>query len=214
MHSIEAVIATLLFLVFIITVLPRVTTGESEQETVQRQAQNVLSSLDTAGELRPPVVERNVSALQDRIASRLSPHPVEISLLTMNATGDRVRFTGTHSRAFQVNDSIAERERLRVWYRDAAAPNVSVGAVSIANHTGTVTDTYEDYDIADATVDGDNTLEIDVDGSSLVAYSIEITNRRRTGTAPTDTDTFSIPYMVAGANTTFLPAEVTVITWR
>lgn len=213
-HSVEAVIATLLFLFFTVTILPQLTDSGETAPPIKQELQHVVSTLDDTGRLRGPATRGDAATVKQRVENHVTGRPIEVILLTLNTTASQETFSSTHSRVFGVNNTTVQRQELRVWFRNAVAPNISINDQYITNNTGTVSARSETFDISGATQDGDNTMTIEVDGRSRVGYSIEILDQMQTGTAPTNVNVFSAPYLVSGANHTLTPTEVTVLSWQ
>lgn len=213
-HALEAIIAAFVLFVFILSITNLGGTDPAARTTtIQKQTINILHALDVNGSLRPAVEDQDLSSLTSLVADHVQTRNVEIALLTVNSTSTEASFTTQYTDTFQVTGA-AEQEELRLWYRDAAAPNVSINGAAVSNNTGTLTDQYETLDISAETVNGENTVQIDVAGSSSIGYSIDVYNRQQSGQPPTDSDVFTTSYLVSGGNTTFAPAEVTVISWN
>ncbi len=212
-HTLESLLAAILFLVLVVGVSQQVNVDAQTGPDVVVRAESTVEALDVGGELRPPVANRSLELLRDRVDDRLSGLDVEVSVRYLNATADTVTISDSHTDTFHVNQSNVQQETLRLWFDGAAAPNVSVGGTDITTQTGTV-DGYEEYDISSATSDGDNTLQIDVAGTSTVSYSVDIEELYRTGEPPANTDVVAVPYPISGSNVSFHPAEVSVQVWQ
>lgn len=212
-HVLEAVLAAILLLGLLILASPTEDSSNVQGKRVQEQVFRTLHSLDTAGQLRSPVAARNVEQVRTLVEQRLPDRNVEVAMLVLNQTTDETTFAGTHTDTFTVGDA-TERETVRIWYRDAAAPNVSINGNYISNHTGMVQDEYETIDIVQATTTGTNTFRIDVAASSDIGYSIDVYERLETGTPPGNRDVFTTSYLVSGVNESAHPTEVTVISWQ
>jgi hypothetical protein len=208
----EAIIAAFILFLF---VLSATTMGgpdtDRQSRTIHEQTYNTLQTLDRNGSLRPAALDHDLT-IRSMIAQYTPERNVEVAILALNATTRNPTFTGQHTASFTVTDAV-EQEQLRVWYRDATAPNISVNGNAVENTTGTLQDEYTALDITDATTIGSNTLQIDTVGAATVGYSIEQYVQRQTGAAPANRDVFTTSYMVSGGNTTFAPVEVTVISW-
>jgi hypothetical protein len=212
-HVVEAILAAgiLIFFVLSITTLSSPDAGQ-ETALIQQQTQNVLKSLDRNGTLRQAAVQRDLGTLRAAVTQYIPDRQVAIAVYGLNTTSHDISFTGQHTTTFAVTDTI-ERQRLRIWYRNTTAANISIDGQFIANHTGRRVDQYDTYRIDGATSIGDNTLQIDATGSADIGYSIDQHTRHQTGEPPADRTVFTTSYMVSGRNTTFAPTEVTVISW-
>lgn len=213
MHTIEAVLAAILFLFFIVTVTPQAGPDTAGGEEVDRRAVNTLEALDMNDSLRAPATGRDLETIRDRVVDHMAGRSVEISGLFLNVTGGRETFSTAHTDSFPVNDTNVERQVLRVWYEDAVSPNVSVNGNEVAGLTGTV-DGYSEYDISGDTSDGTNNLTVTVSSESTVGYTVEIYEREDTGTPPSGTDILTTSYIIGGDNASFNPVEVSVLSWR
>ncbi|MDY6765849.1 MAG: hypothetical protein SVW77_00620 [Candidatus Nanohaloarchaea archaeon] len=212
-HTLEALLGAMLFLVLVVGVSQQVNVDAQTGPDIVVRSENTLEALDAGGDLRPPVANRSLDILRDRIDDRLSGLSVEVSAHYLNATADTVTTAGTYTDTFPVNTSNVQQQRLRLWFDDAQAVNVSVSGDYVTNNTGTVNGSAQ-YDISGVTVDGDNELQIDAAGTSTVSYSVEIEERYITGTPPATTDVVAVPYPVSGSNVSFQPVEVSVQAWR
>ncbi|MDY6768573.1 MAG: hypothetical protein SVW02_00485 [Candidatus Nanohaloarchaea archaeon] len=212
-HTLESLVAAILFLFLVVVIAQQVSSAGEGGPDLGLRTRNVVEAMDTAGRLRPPVSNRSLGILKDRVDTHLSGINVEVSVMEVNATADTATFSGTHTRTFTVNQSNVENEELRLWFEQAAAPNVSVNGNYLLNTTGTV-DTHETLDIGAETGGGSNEMQIDVASTSTVSYSIDIYERYDTGSPPSGTDVVSTTYLIGGMNHTFEPAEVSVQAWQ
>ncbi|MDY6761957.1 MAG: hypothetical protein SVY41_02830, partial [Candidatus Nanohaloarchaea archaeon] len=212
-HTLEALLGAILFLVLVVGVSQQVDTGVETGPDIAVRAENTLETLDLGGELRPPLANQSLEMVRRRVDDRLSGLSVEVTARYLNATASTVTTSGTYTDTFPVNASNAERQTLRLWFDSAAAPNVSVAGTYVTNNTVTV-DGYEQYDISGVTQDGDNELQIDVAARSTVSYSVDIVEQYSTGVPPAETDVISVPYPVSGSNVSFQPVEVSVQVWQ
>lgn len=212
-YVLEAILAAFVLLFFVLVMTQ---TGVGPADTgsdLTERTYHVLSALDTAGMIRGPALDGDLNRLEDRVQNHLPGQQIAVAQLTVNSTTAEPSFSTTHTRNISVTAD-TERQVLRLWYRDATAPNVSIAGTYITNHTGTVTDQQETFDISQYTSTGTNTLQIDVSGSSRIGYSADIYDRERSGTPPSTADVFTSSYIVSGANTSFQPAEVTMLAWQ
>lgn len=213
-HSIEALTAAILFMFFLVTVLPTVAPGTDETPSIDTRVRSTLRTLDTAGRMRGPLLDHDLGTVHDRVEGPIVGMDQEVAALYLNTTAGRRTFSGSASVAFRVDLPRTSDAVLRIWYRDAEDPTVSVNGRTIASLTGTVADEYETYRLNGALQDGANTLQIDVSAASTVGYSVDRYVAEETGRPPGDVNIFTTSYFVAGANATFLPVEVTVASWR
>lgn len=213
LHTVEAVLAAILFLFFILTVSPQSGPDTAGGEQVDRRARNTLNVMDLNNTLRDPAENRSLGIVKNRVEELITARSVEVSGLFLNTTSDRATFSSSHSDAFRVNQSAVEKAALRVWYEDARSPNITVNGNDVASLTGTVDD-YREYDILDETGDNRNNLTIDVTSSSTVGYTVDVYERERTGDPPSDTDVLTTSYVIGGHNGTFSPVEVSILSWR
>lgn len=212
-HVIEAIIATFLLLSFLLFMTQPADRTDVEATLTHKTMFQTLQALDTAGELRGPAYQQDLDTIKDLVQNHTNNRAIEIALLTLNTTSQEAAFTSTHEINVTVRNT-TERQILRVWYRDAAAPNVSVNDQFIANNTGTLTDEYEAYDIVEHTTTGENTVTVDVSGSSRIGYSIDIYDREQSAEPPAARSVFTTSYPVSGVNTSFFPVEVTILSWQ
>ncbi len=210
---IEAFIAAFILLFFIAIMTQAPMTAPEQDSALTERAHHVLTALDTAGQLRGSALAVDLDRITDRVQTYLPGQQVATALLALNSTTAEHTFNTAHTRNFTVSGA-TERQVLRLWYRDAAAPNVSISGTYIVNNTGTVTGEQAVIDITPYTVIGTNTLRIDVAGSSRIGYSIDIYDRERSGTPPSTANVFTSSYTVSGVNSSFHPTEVTVLTWQ
>ncbi len=212
-HTLESIIAAILFLTFITTILPNLSGSPAIAPIIEQETRQVLTAHDTVSDLRGPIIDRDMDALRDRLDTTATRR-VEVALTATNVTTDRTTFTDRTTATFHVNASTAVRQELRLWYRDATAPNVTVNGDPVANRTGVQDGNHTVNDIAPYTAGGSNTLAIETAGTATVGYTIEITDRLRTAMPPSGVNVYTASYMISGANTTLHPAEVTVFSWQ
>ncbi len=209
-YVIEAVIAAfiLLFFMLVLTQAPLLDSGTE----VRDKTPHVIDTLDTAGEIADPAHRQDVDALASLIRDHVPHRQIEVALLTVNSTTGEPSIFADYSRTFDVTET-TESAVLRVWYRDATAPNISINQEPVLNNTGTVQDEQARTDISDLVEPGENTLHIDVADTSQIGYSIEVYDRIRSGTPPPGVNVFTSTHLLTGTNTSFQPVEVTVLAW-
>ncbi len=212
-HTIESLLAAILFLFLVVAITQQVRPQGDIGADISLRTRNVVETMDAAGRLRPPLANRSLGIVKDRAEAHLPALDLEVAMRRVNATADTATFSGEHSAAFPVNASAAGSQTARLWFDDAASPNVTVNGVDVLTTTGTV-DSYREIDIADETVNGLNHLNISVTGPSTVGYSIDIAEQYRTGVPPSDIDVTVTTYTVGGHNHSFQPAEVSLQAWQ
>ncbi len=212
-HVLESIIAAFILFLFVLTTTMTGGPDPGQQAaTIHEQTYNTLQTLDRNGSLRPAAVQNDLSTIQAMVSQYTPGRTVEIGILALNATTRNVAFTEQHTDSFAVTDAV-EQQHLRVWYRDATAPNISINGDAITNNTGTLQDEYTTFDISDVTAAGSNTLQIDAADDAVIGYSIDRYTHQQTGEPPANRNVFTASYTVSGTNTTFSPVEVTVISW-
>lgn len=207
-HSIESLTAAILFMFFLVTVLPTVAPGTDETLSIDTRVRSTLGTLDTTGRLRGPLLDQDLGEVRDRVADPIVGMDQEVAGLYLNSTTGRS--VGDTTVQFRVDKDATADELLRVWDRDGDIASITVEGSSLPPPT----DGYETYRISRYTGDGANTLSIDTAAGSAVGYSIDRYVAMETGVPPDDANVFTTSYFVAGANATFFPVEVTVASWR
>lgn len=212
-HTLESLVAAIIFLFLVVVIAQQLSSTPDTGADLGLRTRHVAEALDTADRLRPPVSNRSLGILQNRFDTHLQGVNVEVSVMEVNATEDTVMVTGSHARTFTVNQSAVQNQVLRLWFENAAAPNVSINNDYILNHTGTV-DAYKTVDPSADTVDGTNNMTIDVASRSRIGYSVDIYERYSSGSPPAATDVVSTTYLIGGENHSFRPAEVSIQAWQ
>lgn len=211
-HVLESVIAATLLLLFLVTVMPTADQTGTDTRTTAQRVHHVLSTLDATGDLRS-LAYSDLETLRDRVATYLPGRQVEIAVTYVNSTVNHTRFDGTHSTDFTVPTG-AEEHILHVWYRDAAAPNITVNGASVDETATDRVNDHEQYDITGMTAVGTNELDITVSDTSRIGYTIDTRVRERTGAPPENQDVFTTSYTISGNSAHVTPMEVTVLSWQ
>ncbi|MDY6777383.1 MAG: hypothetical protein SVU32_01845, partial [Candidatus Nanohaloarchaea archaeon] len=189
--TLEAVIASALFLIFLINVLPGFTETTTETSTLQKRATGILSSLDSAGKLQPLVIQADVAGLDSLISPHLTGLNTVVGLTYTNITSGSYR-GGTLTRTFQVNTSTAREETLHVRIKSSQGLQINISGEEVIDTPGSSVITR---DISQYTQNGDNTLTIDASSGKL-DYAIRIQNYRQHGRLPPEGDITAVTYPV------------------
>lgn len=206
--TLESVLASILFLLFVINVLPGIADSGGEPVPINARVEEVLRSLDRAGELRPLILERDLDGLHQKISRYVRGVQMGIGLSYFDITEGSYT-GGVHTRDFSVSKSEARQESLLLWIEEADDIDIDINGEDVLE---TSTTGFQQVAIGSYTDTGQNTLQIDSDSGDL-HYSIEIYNRVRSRSLP-DQEVTSLGYIVAGSNNSFQPSEVVVFTWR
>lgn len=212
-YVLEAIIAAFLMLFFVLLMTQSPLAADGPQQMTGERMHETLHALDTVDKLRGPAHAQDLDQLEDLIDEHMPGHQVAVTVRTLNSTTGDPKISTTYTETFDVTEH-ADRQELRLWYRDATAPNVSINGQSVASDAGTVSGEQEQLDITPYTEMGENTLTIDVTDTSRIGYSIDVHDQMRSGQPPTGSDVFTASYPVSGVNSSFHPVEVTVLSWQ
>jgi hypothetical protein len=206
--TLEAVIASLLLLVFALAVLPNFIDQPETSDILENRLRNVVGALDRADQIRHHAANRNVSGIEDAVDQYLVGFNSAVGLSFANTTEGSYS-GGSITETFQVNKTTAEAEKVRVWAEEASNVTISVNSEPALSFSRPG---YREADIAGLTQQGGNRINITGDSGEL-DYLIETYHHIQTGSVPDDRDVYSFGYLVAGTNATFQPSEVQVFAW-
>ena len=203
-NTLEAVLASTIFLIFIINVLPAFTTSFPESDNTVRKLGYVLETSDRSGQLRDRVMERNVSAIKDELDDYVSEDlSVGISYVDSfegNYSG------GNENYDFSVNSTRLRKVSLVLWIEEDNGLVVDVNG----NPVGPVSTGLNEIDITNRVQNGVNTLT--VQNSGELEYLLEVYNYVLSDPLP-DEEVRGLGYPVAGDDGGVNVSEVSVFLW-
>lgn len=211
LSTLEAVIASTIFLLFIINAAPMFT-GETGQidEMSLNNIHSAMKSLDKADLLRENLTERDLDALEDTVEGYASPLNAAVGVLYSNTT--EFNYTGSGSEGYTFENSISQEERtiLRFWIEEATNLEVTLNGETVltADSAG-----YEQAIVTAETISGGNNLEVDADSADLDII-LDQYRYEQSQELPDDTSVASTGYLISGSNETISPTELRVFLWQ
>lgn len=207
--TLEAILAATIFLIFLVNVLPNFVSTGAEGDTLERQADTVVRSLDRAGELRDQAVARNLSGIEDDLDSYINGVNLAVGLSWTNRTDGQVTSTPADV-LFETNTSQIERERLLLWVDEVTDLTIEVNQQQVATIDSTG---FHEVSIEDETEQGQNNLTFDASSVDL-AYTIEQYYYVQSQELPDVDRIYGTGYMMATNSTANEPHELQVYLWR
>ncbi|MDY6771464.1 MAG: hypothetical protein SV186_05950 [Candidatus Nanohaloarchaea archaeon] len=207
--TLEAVIASSLFLLFLVNVLPTFAGTGGTEAYSSTQMQDILQSLDRAGELREPMVTHNVTKLHEMLDDYALPLNSAVSLLYINTS--RGTFSGgSGSFTFQHEEEQEERTVLHLWIDQIDRLTVSVNEQQVASIS---TAGHRAINIEDETTQGQNTINFTAQ-NTVLDYTLDQYFTKRSRSLPQSGEITSVSHHISGINTTFSPTEIRVFLWE
>lgn len=199
-ETLEVILASLIFFIFLINVLPTFIGGDGAEAVTRTQVIDTLEALDADGQLRHDVAQRDLDALNETIAPYFPLQDISVELAWANVT------QGTTDRSIQLPDP-TDRVVVRAWKRDGS------GSVSIDGTTAISGSAPQGHNSTDMTSElgSDTTVSLEVTGD--LRYSIEVYSSERHRQLPDETDVQGYGYVFGGVNSTMQPAELRVFVW-
>lgn len=209
LSTLEAVIASTIFFLFLLNAAPTFTeSGDGTNEMTMEKIRSVTASLDSSGQLRQQIAERDLQALEESIDDYLVPLNVAVGLLYTNTTEGS--FSGTSAEyAFQSNET-EERAVLRLWADQADNLVVRINGQTALR---TSQEGYHQEEVSDLTTTGTNVLNLTAQSAEL-DFAIDQYLYEQSQELPTDTTVASSGHHIAGVNGTLDPAELRVFVWE
>lgn len=199
-ETLEVILASLIFFIFLINVLPTFIGGDGAEAVTRTQVIDTLEALDADGQLRHDVAQRDLDALNETIAPYFPLRDISVELAWANVT------QGSTDRSIELPDP-TDRVVVRAWKRDASA------SVSINDTTAIAGTTPQGHAHEDMTSElgSDTTVSLTVTGD--LRYSIEVYSSERHRQLSNETDVQGYGYVFGGVNSTMQPAELRVFVW-
>lgn len=201
-ETLEVILASLLFFIFLINVLPSFISGNGAEAVTRAQVINTLEALEADGQLRADVMERDLTGLSNTIAPYFPQREVAIGLSWANIT------QGTTDRSIQL-PAPTDRVVVRAWNRDTS-PSLSINGITVFNSS-----TPQGHVSSDMTDELGSNTTVPLSVSGDLRYSIEVYSSGRDRSLPTgdDASVQGYGYVFGGTNSTMQPAELRVYIW-
>jgi len=206
--TLESVIASALFLIVIISILPAFVSTPDPGRTVQSVLSRTLETMQRTGQMQGFVADRNTSGLAATVADHIEGWNVGSSMLATNMTEGRAE-AGDTTVQISINESLMERARLLLWVGRNTEAEVDLDGTSVVNVS---TPGVAAVDLTDDVDDSSSSVTLSVTGSA-VPYRFETYNRYESRAIPS-ADVISHTRMVEDANASYDPAEVIVYAWQ
>ncbi|MCJ7450465.1 MAG: hypothetical protein MUP58_01860 [Candidatus Nanohaloarchaeota archaeon QJJ-9] len=206
--TLEAIIASTMFLIFIATVIPTfVQPEQGSTSIIEDRIDNILSSLDNSGKLGAE--PENITELESTLSQYLQGYQLSVGMNYLNLS------EGTHAggetiNTFQVNKTRAQKEVLRLWIDEASGLDVRINGETVLT---TSQSGYYSRELSSYTVDGENTANITSDTANL-DYQIERLYYAQGNEMPSEGSITSLGYLIPGTNNQLEPKEIRVFVWR
>jgi len=200
-ETLEVTLASLLFFIFLITVLPSFIGGNSAEAVNRAQVIDTLEALEADEQLRADVMDRDLDALSNTVSPYFSQQEVAIGLAWANVT------QGTADRSIRLPEP-TDRVLVRAWNRDAS-PSLSINGTTVFD--GSTPQGHVSEDMT-SQLGSNTTVPLSVSGD--LRYSIEVYSSDRDRSLPSgDTAVQGYGYVFGGGNSTMQPAELRVYIW-
>jgi len=211
LSTLEAVIASTIFLLFIINAAPMFTgeTGQVDDMSLL-SIHSAMSSLDSSGQLRENLTDRDLDALKTALEPYAAPLDLAVGVLYSNAT--TYNYSGTGETTYTFENSVGQEERsiLRFYIDEASNLEVRLnGDVILTTSSGG----YDEMTVTSDTISGANTLAIEADSADLDIV-LDQYRYEQSDDLPSDTAIASTGYHIAGSNETIEPTEIRVFLWQ
>lgn len=214
--TLEAALASAIFLTFIITILPGFTQTDVDTLTPwENKISEILDSLDKTNELRGPALNLNLTKI-DNMVDNYTPADLDhtVGILYSDYTRGSLSISDSGNVSFNINKSRSQSEYLRLYLENVSSPELKVNANSIWSSQGDFNDSYRSFSIISYTSDGTNNFSMNVSSTSKLDYRIDRYYYIQKGTLPSEGKIISSSYHPAGENFTLKPMEVRVFGWR
>lgn len=203
-NTLEAVLASTIFLIFIINVLPAFTDTGSEQDNSVRKVGYVLESTDSNGVLREMVSDRDVEGIQSLVEGYVSE---EVAVGMDFLERGKGNYSGEEkSIEFDVNDTSLRDAVLKLWISEDNGLTISVNGEEVPE----ISEGFNRVDIFENVSDGQNTLSFS--GSGQLEFMVETYNFKISKSFPEE-DVKGVGYPFAVYDGEVFVSEVSVYLW-
>ena len=203
-NTLEAVLASTIFLIFIINVLPAFTTSFPEGDNTVKKIGHVLETSDKSGGLRALVMDRDVSAIKEDLEEYITD---DISVGISYIDEYEGEYSGEdESYEFDVNLSRMRKVSLVLWVEQDNGLIVEVNGVPV----GDLSTGLNEIDVTQQVQNGVNTLSFQDSGE--LEYLLESYNYVLSDPLP-DQEVRGVGYPVSGNDNGINVSEVSVFIW-
>lgn len=202
-ETLEVTLASLLFFIFLINILPTFV-AQNEDISTRNRVIDTVEALADGGQLRDDVIERDLAGLDATISERFPAQDVTVGLAWADVT------QGTSSRSVQIPPSDRlERVVIRAWNPTSDAGD-SLTLEGSPVFSDPVPQGHSSAIVTDNVTAG-TMASIGVSGS--LRYSVETYSYELEQSLPEDENIRGYGYVFGGTNSTIQPSELRVFLW-
>lgn len=217
LHTVEAIMAFLIIIGFIVLVMPTVEREMQNSKQTRLYIYEALSSMEKSGKLQSLAAAENISGIKTELDKSLAlPLKFTVELSRMN-TSYGTLYPGAENPKyinFTADKSVLDSATLNLDYSIASDPSVYINGQYIVGHTGDYSGNEETFEITSPVQTGANSIKINTSNGATINYRLIIMDSADIGPAAENTSITSVSYITSGNGTSFAPKEIRVYVWR
>jgi len=217
LHTLEATVAFLMVISFLVFVMPSINTAGSKTGNIRSQIYDSLSEMDKSGTLRNLAFGENLSGIKSELNRTLNiPLKFTVGMSKSNishGTANPEESGVPYYINYTANKSALDSATLSLNYLNATEPSVYLNGVLIKQHGGDYSGNDDVVDVLSGTQDGENSIKLETSNNATISYSLMLVESLELEALEENTDVISIGYILSGNETTFSPKEIRVYVW-
>ncbi|VVB60992.1 Uncharacterised protein [uncultured archaeon] len=218
LHTLEAIIAFLMVIGFIVFVMPAVNKESSGNQQTRIYVYKALSNMEKTGKLQSLAAAQNLTGIQLELNSTLAlPMKFTVAMSKSNISHGTVYPKAGNIPAyinFTADKSSLDSASLALDYANASDPAVYINNQYLSSHSGNYSGNTETFEISPYTQTGANSVMINASTDSTISYSMTIMNTIQLSAPEENKSVTTIGYIISGNRSAFSPSEVRVYVWK
>lgn len=217
LHTLEATMAFLMVVSFLVFVMPSIDKGNSKNSNIRSQIYVGLSEMDGLGVLRSLALAENLSGIKSELNSTINT-PLKFTVgMSKSNISHGTAYPKESSMPDYINytadKSALDSATLSLNYINASDPSVYLNGVLIKQHSGDYSGNNDIIDILSGTQDGENSIMLETSNNATIPYGMMLVESLELEPLKENTNVITIGYIISGNETTFSPKEIRVYVW-
>ena len=216
LHTLEATMAFLMVVGFLVFIMPSINSANSKSSNVRSYVYEGLAEMDRAGILRNLASAENLSGIKSELNSTLDqPLKFTVGMSKSNIShGTAYPENGVPAYINYTADTGAlDSATLSLNYLTASNVSIYLNGALIKQHSGDYSGNEEILDISSGTQDNENSITIETANDATISYGLMLVESIELEQPEEDTNIITVGYILSGNETTFAPKEVRVYVW-
>lgn len=213
LHVVEATIAFIILVGFIIFIIPQFADRPEERQDERIRLYSALAALEKGGELADLAVARNLSGIKSGLSEIiLTPLEFTVGISSLNATDGESSENITIE--YSANASELDSAEIEVSFSGGQNPRIYENSALLWSKDGDASETTATVDLVPNAQTGRNTVSINATGAVNFRYALRIIDSSELEPLPENKSIVTAAFIIPGNATFFRPTEVRVYGWR